>query len=272
MKEVAGDLIKLAKNGKFDVIVHGCNCECTMGGGIAKQIRKAFPEAYAADRRTTACDSRKIGSFSYAKVKLDNGEHLVIVNGYTQLLAGGQVNYVAVRDVMKQVKQNFHGQRIGYPMIGSGLAGGDWDRIKDIIAEELKDEDHTLVRLTPIGKGSKTHESNSKRQKTDQQGGTTTSSSATSSKTRDYIWNESLLEYLVAELRDTHDPFLNTDEADVRENIGDLILDDDFPQELTPKLKTPGPMFMMPQGRYPPWVSEIAPFVLERLNSKDPDK
>ena len=83
MKEVAGDLIKLAKNGKFDVIVHGCDCECTMGGGIAKQIRKAFSEAYAADRRTTACDSRKIGSFSFAKVKLDNGEHLVIVNGYT---------------------------------------------------------------------------------------------------------------------------------------------------------------------------------------------
>ena len=38
MKEVAGDLIQLAYDGKFDVIVHGCNCECMMGGGIAKQI------------------------------------------------------------------------------------------------------------------------------------------------------------------------------------------------------------------------------------------
>ena len=135
MKEVAGDLIKLDKNGKFDVIVHGCNCQCIMGGGIAKQIRQAFPKAYDADCRTTACDSRKIGSFSFAKVKVNNGNHLVIVNGYTQLLAGGQVKYDAVREVIKKVKQNFYGQRIGYPMIGSGLAGGDWDRIKDIIAE-----------------------------------------------------------------------------------------------------------------------------------------
>ena len=187
MKEVTGDLVKLAKNGEFDVIVHGCNCECIMSGGIAKQIRQAFPKAYEADRGTTACHSRKIGSLSFAKVKLENGKYLVIVNGYTQLLAGGQVNYHAVREVMKQVKQNFYGKRIGYPMIGSGMAGGDWDRIKDIIAEELKDEDHTLIRLTPIGKGSKTHESNSKRQKIDQQGGTTTSSSGTSSNTRDYI-------------------------------------------------------------------------------------
>ena len=274
MKEVTGDLVKLAKNGEFDVIVHGCNCECIMGGGIAKQIRQAFPKAYDADRGTTACDSRKIGSLSFAKVKLNKGKDLVVVNGYTQLLAGGQVNYDGVRDVMKQVKQNFYGQRIGYPMIGSGLAGGDWDRIKEIIEEELKHEDHTLVRLPPVGKGSKTQKSNSKRQKTDQQGETTISSSATSSNTRDYIWNDSLLQYLVAKLRDAkadknQNDFLPiTNEANVRENIGDLILDEDFPQELTPELQNPEPpLFMMPQGRYPPWVIEIAPFVLERLNS-----
>ena len=274
MKEVAGDLIQLAKEGKFDVIVHGCNCECMMGGGIAKQIRQAFPEAYQADFQTTACDPRKIGSFSFAKANVNKGKHLVIVNGYTQVLAGGQVNYHALREVMKQVKQNFYGKRIGYPMIGAGLAGGDWDQIKLIIAEELKDEDHTLVLLPPVGKkGSKKHASKSKRQKTDQQGGATSSQSVTSSNTRAYIWKESLLEYLVGELGHNHDSSPKTNEANVRENIEDLLLDKDFPQELTPTLQTPpGPVFMMQQGHCPPWVREIAPFVLERLNSKDPDK
>ena len=127
--------------------------------------------------------------------------------------------------------------------------------------------------------GGQPHQSDSKRQKTDQHD-TTVSSSATSSNTRDYIWNESLLEYLVGELRDAeadnnqNDALPNTNEANVRENIGDLILDEDFPRELTPRLQNPGPpLFMMPQGlHYPPWVSEITPFVLERLNSKDPDK
>ena len=273
MKEVAGDLIQLANEGKFDVIVHGCNCQCKMGGGIAKQIRQAFPEAHDADCGTAVCDPRKIGSFSFAKANVNNGKRLVIVNGYTQLLAGGQVNYHAVRKVMKQVKQNFYGKRIGYPMIGSGLAGGDWDRIKDIIEEELKDEDHTLVRLPPVGKKvSKTHASKSKKQKIDQQGDTTSSQRVTSSNTPAYIWKESLLEYLVGQLRDNHYSLPNTDEANVRENIGDLLLDEGFPQELTPTLQNPpGPVFMMQQGRYPPWVWEISPFVLERLNSKDPE-
>jgi O-acetyl-ADP-ribose deacetylase (regulator of RNase III) len=188
MKEQTGNLIDLAKNGEFDVIVHGCNCECIMGGGIAKQIKMAFPAAYEADCGTQKADASKIGGISYAKVKLENNRRLVIVNGYTQLLSGGQVNYDAVRGVMKQVKQNFYGQRIGYPMIGAGLAGGEWNRIREIIDEELNDEDHTLVQLPTYGKGSKTHPSKSKRQKTDNQGGTATSPSAASSNPPDYSY------------------------------------------------------------------------------------
>jgi O-acetyl-ADP-ribose deacetylase (regulator of RNase III) len=46
MKVTEGDLIKKAKEGEFDLIVHGCNCFCTMGGGIAKGIKREFPEAY----------------------------------------------------------------------------------------------------------------------------------------------------------------------------------------------------------------------------------
>ena len=39
---IDGDLIKLAKQGKFDVIVHGCNCFSTMKSGIAPQMAEAF--------------------------------------------------------------------------------------------------------------------------------------------------------------------------------------------------------------------------------------
>ena len=40
--EIKGDLIELAKQGKFDVIAHGCNCFCTMGAGIAVPMKVAF--------------------------------------------------------------------------------------------------------------------------------------------------------------------------------------------------------------------------------------
>jgi O-acetyl-ADP-ribose deacetylase (regulator of RNase III) len=39
---VDGDLIKLALKGDFDVVVHGCNCFCQMGAGIAPQMAEAF--------------------------------------------------------------------------------------------------------------------------------------------------------------------------------------------------------------------------------------
>ena len=65
MKVIRGDLVQLALAGKFDVIVHGCNCMCTMGAGIAKQIKQKFPEAYRVDCQTKKGDRSKLGTISY---------------------------------------------------------------------------------------------------------------------------------------------------------------------------------------------------------------
>jgi O-acetyl-ADP-ribose deacetylase (regulator of RNase III) len=151
MKTVEGDLITLALEGYFDVIVHGCNCFCTMGAGIARAIQEEFPEAYAADLITIKGDRNKLGDFSFATVKRNEHE-ITIVNGYTQFHFHGDsvlVNYDAVHSLFKKVRQQFAGKRIGYPKIGAGLAGGDWQRIADIIDQELAGEDHSLVIYVP---------------------------------------------------------------------------------------------------------------------------
>ena len=150
MKVIKGDLIKLALDGVFDVIIHGCNCQCAMGAGIAKSIKKHFPEAYNADLQTVKGDESKLGSISFATVIRENKE-LTIVNGYTQYHwrgSGVLVDYEAIRSVMREVKSAFSGKRIGYPRIGAGLAKGDWDLISRIINEELDGEDHTLVEYS----------------------------------------------------------------------------------------------------------------------------
>ena len=147
MKMVRGDLLKLALDGHFDVIVHGCNCQCVMGAGIALAIRNAFPEAFTADCATAKGDRNKLGAISIASVQR-SGHSLVIVNGYTQFHWRGRgvlVDYEAVRSVMRHVKMSFSGKRIGYPKIGAGLAGGDWVQIATIVDEELDGEDHALV-------------------------------------------------------------------------------------------------------------------------------
>lgn len=147
MTAIEGDLIKLGKEGLFDVIVHGCNCFCTMGAGIAKGIKTEFPGAFDADLKTKSGDRSKLGTISHAKIG-----NLEVVNAYTQYHwrgSGKKADYEAIRLAFRLIKKQFSGSKIGYPAIGAGLAGGDWTVISTIIDEELQGEDHTFVIFKP---------------------------------------------------------------------------------------------------------------------------
>ena len=154
MQHLKGDLIQLALSGKFDVIIHGCNCFCTMGAGIAKQICENFPDAYQADFETESGDKNKLGKYSKAIVQI-NGTPLTIINGYTQYHYSGAkilADYDAIARLFARIKRDFSGKKIGYPLIGAGLAGGDWERIRDIIDHTLAGENHTLVEYLGLQK------------------------------------------------------------------------------------------------------------------------
>ncbi len=145
MKEIRGDLIQYAENGLFDVIIHGCNCQCQMGKGIALTIKRKYPQVYEEDCKTEKGDRKKIGTYSSIEITNENNAFTVI-NGYTQFHwrgTGVKVDYNAIRSIMAQIKINFTGKRIGYPLIGVGLAGGDWS----VIAKIIDEEEHTLVRF-----------------------------------------------------------------------------------------------------------------------------
>lgn len=151
MNVVQGDLLKLALDGRFDVIVHGCNCHGSMGAGIALAIKNQFPEAFAADQATARSDRSKLGTISTAEIQR-SGVQFTVVNAYTQFDAGGPgvlADYDAIRSAFRHIKHRFAGKRIGYPKIGAGLARGDWSVISKIIDEELAGEDHTLVEFVP---------------------------------------------------------------------------------------------------------------------------
>jgi O-acetyl-ADP-ribose deacetylase (regulator of RNase III) len=147
MQTEKGDLVQKAQAGEFEVIVHGCNCFCTMGAGIAKTIKQVFPAAYQADLATQVGDKSKLGTYSTAQVAVA-GQPLTIVNAYTQYQwrgPGPNADYDAIRQVFRRLKRGYAGKRIGYPAIGAGLAGGDWAIISAIIDEELAGEHHVFV-------------------------------------------------------------------------------------------------------------------------------
>ena len=146
MKTIKGDLIALAKTGEFDVIAHGCNCFCNMGAGIAKSIKAAFPLVALDDSNTIKGDNLKLGTIRSVGVTRKTSQ-FVVVNAYTQYRYGRglHADYEAIRSCMKYLKEQYSGKRIGLPLIGCGLAGGDWNIVSKIIEEELGDEDVTIV-------------------------------------------------------------------------------------------------------------------------------
>jgi len=116
-----------------------------MGAGVAFQIQKYFPTAYLADQATIRGHKAKLGTCQFVEVS----DTLTVVNAYTQYGTGigKQVNYDALRLCMQQIKKTLGGKHIGMPLIGCGLAGGDWDVVSEIIQEELDFEDVTVVVL-----------------------------------------------------------------------------------------------------------------------------
>jgi len=154
MKTIKGDLITLALKGKFEVIIQGCNCLNTMGAGIAKQIKKAFPEAYYADLETLKGDRNKLGDYTAAIHKTKYGE-LIIINAYIQYNYRGKnpIDYDAIKKVFRVLSKDLDVPKfsepliIGIPKIGAGLAGGDWEKIKKIINREAKNLNITTVLL-----------------------------------------------------------------------------------------------------------------------------
>ena len=105
MKVIKGDLIELALDGQFDVIIHGCNCFCTMGAGIAKQIKDTFREAYQSDLKTKRGDVSKLGTVNCVTTKsiyytgtTTAIREIIVVNAYTQFDYRGERSGILLAD------------------------------------------------------------------------------------------------------------------------------------------------------------------------------
>lgn len=178
--EVKGDLIQLALKGEFDVVTHGCNCQCVMGAGIAPKMANAFGcNHFRMEGHIYKGDINKLGNIDFQTVMLlkdksynvvanplspiksfhfswkdmPHVKDIVIVNSYTQFNYGKNhvdgidkpLDYEALRLCLRKINVKFRNKHIGLPKIGCGLAGGSWDEVKKIIKEELQDCQITVV-------------------------------------------------------------------------------------------------------------------------------
>jgi O-acetyl-ADP-ribose deacetylase (regulator of RNase III) len=134
LKHAKGNLLDLAEAGAFDIVVQGCNCFNTMGGGIAREIRERYPVVASVDMETVKGDYRKLGNWT----ECDAGEknRFTILNCYTQynMSQGTDVfEYNAFQLILEKLAFVYPGKRFGLPYIGCGLAGGEKETIIDMI-------------------------------------------------------------------------------------------------------------------------------------------
>jgi len=148
-----GNLIYSKDNDGF--IVHGCNAQGVMGGGIALTIKQRWPAVYKDyhyAKMQSITNELKMGSI--IPVPLDDTR--VVINAITQRYYSGhpyapdgcQVDYEALQKCFEQINdlpnQYPHIKPIlHFPSIGAGLGGGDWDAISEII-------DSTVTNLEKI--------------------------------------------------------------------------------------------------------------------------
>lgn len=165
---VDGDLIKLALEGEFDVIAHGCNCFCTQGSGIAAQMVKTFrtndPLLFPLEGKDYIGDYNKLGNIQsrlFASsgdqaFPADKPNNLVpfveVVNCYTQYHYGRNspncnqpVDDDALPLVFKKLNQQYKGKHIGLPKIGSGLGGMTWPYVLNLIDMLLTDVEKVTI-------------------------------------------------------------------------------------------------------------------------------
>lgn len=147
-KEIEGDLLELFEKGELDVIAHGCNCRTLMGAGIALQIKKKYPAVFEADGRYALKDMDRLGNYSYMYVRREEAGFGLIFNLYTQYNPGKNLDYAALKLALQKLGNIYKGSdsKIGLPLIGCGIAGGNWETVQNMIKTLLADCNVIIVK------------------------------------------------------------------------------------------------------------------------------
>lgn len=134
IKYIHGNLF----DSQCNIIAHGCNCKGGFGSGLAGQIAKKWPRV-----REAYLEHHNIFGWKLGDVQLvfcnDDFSFPIIANVATQEKYGydGKLyaDYEAIENGLFQVFEYAKNKKysIALPRIGCGLAGGDWDVVKEII-------------------------------------------------------------------------------------------------------------------------------------------
>lgn len=149
--EVEGDLLEA----KEDIYGHQVNCLGIMEAGIALQIKKRFSTVYSQYKKCCEENDKNKSLLGCCFiVPTESGKSIANLFGQYEIGVGKvrteyrhlEASLMALKDFAKKNRLS-----VGLPFqLGSGLAGGDWNVIKDIIKNVFDDYSVTIYKLPNI--------------------------------------------------------------------------------------------------------------------------
>jgi O-acetyl-ADP-ribose deacetylase (regulator of RNase III) len=152
MKYLIPTVGNLLLNKDVDVIGHQCNCQNTMGSGIARSIKEMYPEAWDSDVTATKVKINTLGNFSLAHINASTSAKYgtkikFIFNLYGQNIYGKglrQTDYEAIYSalegmasalILNKLNQFDPNYTVGFPFkMASDRGGARWEIIQQMIS------------------------------------------------------------------------------------------------------------------------------------------
>jgi O-acetyl-ADP-ribose deacetylase (regulator of RNase III) len=142
---VSGDLFDNERAAQ--AFAHGCNCQGSMGAGIAKSFRSRYPEMYEEYRRRCKAEPRQFNLGDCWLWKAD-GQPWVFNLGTQERYWRSRASYEAIGTALRAMRTQADAEgvtRIAMPRIGVGYGGLSWKKVKATVEAVFEDWDGTLV-------------------------------------------------------------------------------------------------------------------------------
>jgi O-acetyl-ADP-ribose deacetylase (regulator of RNase III) len=141
MKKVKKDILTV----EFGIICHQVNAKGVMGAGLAAQVKAQFPRAFKEYKEVYDKGELKLGGLIMSLVSLEAQLYIAhIVGQHDYGRKAIFTNYQALSLALSSLKSFRVSLDKDVPIffpwrMGSGLGGGSWRVVKDIIEEHFPD-------------------------------------------------------------------------------------------------------------------------------------
>jgi O-acetyl-ADP-ribose deacetylase (regulator of RNase III) len=141
---VSGDLF--ANRFQAQALAHGCNCQGSMGAGIATGFRDRYPAMYEEYRRRCKAQPREFNLGEAWLWKTD--ERPWVFNlGTQEQYWRGRASYEAIEEALQKMQVEADREGVGsiaVPRIGVGYGGLPWKKVRAVIERVFADWPGTL--------------------------------------------------------------------------------------------------------------------------------